>query len=105
MLNKRSFAVLNKKSKATNKKPGGSFTMAAFKINVQYSACSASCNLSLSALEVCHLDLGKIIFSLLSTGCITQLLISTSRSDLEIPSALLVFLVYFKGFKCFMAIV
>lgn len=79
--------------------------MVAFKMSVQYSACSASCNLSLSALEVCHLDLGKIVFSLLNTGCITQLLVSTSCSDLEIPSALVVFLLYFKVFKCFMAIV
>lgn len=79
--------------------------MADFKMSIQYSACSASCNLSLSALEVCHLDLGKIIFSLLNMGCITQLLISTSHSDLEIPSALLVFLLYFEVFKCVMAIV
>jgi len=79
--------------------------MAACSISIQCSACSASCSLSLSASEVCHLDLGNITFSLLSTGCITQLLISTSRGNLEIPSALLVFLVYFKGFQCFAAIV
>lgn len=101
----RNFAALNKKSKETNVKPGGSFTMAAFKMSVQYSVCSASCNLSLSASEGCHLDLGTIIFSLLNTGCITQLLISTSHRDLEIPSALFVFFLYFKVFKCIRAIV
>lgn len=79
--------------------------MAAFKMSVQYSVCSASCNLSLSASEGYHLDLGKIIFSLLNTGCTTQLLISTSHGDLEIASALLVFLLYFKIFKCIRAIV
>lgn len=79
--------------------------MAACSISLQCSACSASCNLSLSASEACHLDLGKIIFSLLSMGCITQLRIGTSQGNLEISSALLVFLVYFKGFQCFAAIV
>lgn len=79
--------------------------MATLKMRVQYSACSASCNLSLSASEGCHLDLGKIIFSLLNTGCTTQLLISTSHGDLQIPSALLLFLLYFKVFKCIRTIV
>lgn len=101
----RNVPTLNKKSKGTNIKPGGSFTMAAFKMSVQYSACSASCNLSLSASEGCHLDLGKIIFSLLNTSCITQLLISTSHGDLEIPAALLALILYFKVFKCTRAIV
>lgn len=56
------------------------------RVNVKHSACSASCNLSLSALAACHLDLGKIIFSLSNMGFITHLLISSLSKDLEIVS-------------------